>query len=238
MISGRRPRWVHPPLEPGWIDRPHERVSIGDLPLESGETILDCEVSYVIHGTADAARDNVVLGLTAIGSTHHRLDDLIGPGRPLDPDRYCTIVVDAIGNGLSTSPSNSQKQPDLAFPRFSLRDMVESQRRLLDVMVAISLSGASSEGSGCLRIAFTSTPTHCRVACIRYINARPESDVGQWTPSRSARADCMAEDPLPSLASKGDQSQDGENGAFSVGRNNDHRVRWMAGMEERIWARY
>ena len=154
MITGGRPRWVHPPLEPGWIDRPHERLSIGDLPLESGETILDCEISYVVHGTINAARDNVVLGLTAIGSTHHRLDDLIGPARPLDPARYCTIVVDAIGNGLSTSPSNSQKQSDLAFPRFGLRDMVESQRRLLDALGIGGLAavvGASMGGMQALQ---------------------------------------------------------------------------------------
>ena len=51
-----------------------------------------------------------ILVLTAIGSIHHRLDFLIGPGRPLDPDRHFIICADAIGNGLTTSPSNSRTQ--------------------------------------------------------------------------------------------------------------------------------
>src|SRR3954447_8407145 len=101
------PRWRHPELQPGWIDRPHQTLALGELVLESGEAIRDFEISYVVHGTRTSADDNVILVLTAIGSTHHRLDFLIGPGRPLDPEHHCIICVDAIGNGLSTSPSNS-----------------------------------------------------------------------------------------------------------------------------------
>jgi hypothetical protein len=56
-----------------------------------------------------------MLVLTAIGSTHHRLDFLIGPGRPLDPDRLFIVCIDAIGNELTTAPSNSWTQPDLSF---------------------------------------------------------------------------------------------------------------------------
>lgn len=122
----------HPPLQPGWIDRPHESLELGDLPLESGEVIRDFRLSYVTHGQPDADRSNVVLALSAIGSTHHRLDAWIGPGRALDPARHCIVAVDAIGNGLTTSPSTSRSQRGLAFPRFTIRDMVESQRRLVD----------------------------------------------------------------------------------------------------------
>jgi homoserine O-acetyltransferase len=128
----REPRWQHPPLQPGWIDARHQTLELGHLPLESGEAIRDFSISYVTHGTRAPADDNVILVLTAIGSTHHRLDFLIGSGRPLDPGRHCIICVDAIGNGLTTSPSNSRAQGDLAFPRFSIRDMVASQRRLLE----------------------------------------------------------------------------------------------------------
>jgi homoserine O-acetyltransferase/O-succinyltransferase len=117
----------HPPLQPGWIDRPHQSVPIGDLPLESGEAIRDCTLSFVRHGTGR----EMILCLTAIGSTHHRFDPWIGPGRALDTDRYTVLCVDALGNGLSSSPTNSTEQPGLAFPRFTIRDMVESQWRLL-----------------------------------------------------------------------------------------------------------
>ena len=124
---------AHPPLAPGWIDLPHLRFAVGDMALESGETLRDAFVSYVVHG--DRSRLSAGAGIlvcTAIGSTHHRLDFLIGPAAPLDSDRHCIVVADALGNGLSSSPSNSARQVGAAFPRITIRDMIESQRRLLD----------------------------------------------------------------------------------------------------------
>jgi homoserine O-acetyltransferase len=148
----RERRWQHPPLQPGWIDSPHQTVVLGDLPLESGEIIRDFSISYVTHGTRAPA--NVILVLTAIGSTHHRLDFLIGPDRPLNPEKHFIVCMDAIGNGLTTSPSNSITQPDLAFPRFSIRDMVASQRKLLDALGIRRLAavvGASMGGMQALQ---------------------------------------------------------------------------------------
>ena len=124
----------HPPLAPGWIDRPHHERSIGALHLEAGGRLDDCRLAWVEHGERNAAGDNTILVLCAIGSTHHRLDFLIGPERALDPRRFHVIAVDALGNGLSTSPSNTPAQPDAGFPDLAIRDMVESQRRLLDLL--------------------------------------------------------------------------------------------------------
>ena len=56
---------------------------------------------------------------------------MIGPGKALDPQKYFIICTDAIGNGLTTSPSNSKSQPRMQFPKFVIRDMVESQYRLV-----------------------------------------------------------------------------------------------------------
>jgi homoserine O-acetyltransferase len=56
---------------------------------------------------------------------------MIGPGKALDPQKYFIICTDAIANGLSTSPSNSKAQPRMQFPKFLIRDMVESQYRLV-----------------------------------------------------------------------------------------------------------
>jgi homoserine O-acetyltransferase len=173
------PRWQHPPLQPGWIDSAHQRMQLGDLLLESGEAIRDFSISYVTHGTRAAKGDNVILVLTAIGSIHHRLDFLIGPGRPLDPERHFIICVDAIGNGLTTSPSNSAAQPDLAFPRFSIRDMVASQRRLLDVLGISELAaivGASMGGMQALQWG-VSDPAFARsiVALVPMARTRPWS---------------------------------------------------------------
>ena len=145
----------HPPLQPGWIDRPHEVLPLGDFVLESGQTIREFGLSYVMHGAPDARRSNVVLALCAIGSTHHRLDAWIGPGRALDTERLCVVCVDAIGNGLTSSPSTSVAQHGLRFPRFTLRDMVESQRRLIEEHLGVArlhaVVGASMGGMQALQ---------------------------------------------------------------------------------------
>ena len=145
---------MHPPLQEGWIERPHRIFSPGDFALESGAVVRDFTLSYVVHGELNAARSNAVLALSAISSTHHRLDFLIGAGRALDPALLSIIAVDAIGNGLSTSPSNSSLQPGVAFPRFSIRDMVASQCALLDHLGIARLQavvGASMGGMQALQ---------------------------------------------------------------------------------------
>jgi homoserine O-acetyltransferase len=110
---------------------PHQLFNEGDLKLESGEAIKDFSISYVTHGKLNEKKSNAILMVTAISGNHHRLDFMIGPGKALDPDKYFIICTDAIGNGLTTSPSNSKTQPRMQFPKFLIRDMVESQYRLL-----------------------------------------------------------------------------------------------------------
>jgi homoserine O-acetyltransferase len=139
----------HPPLQDGYIDAPHRSVAIGRFPLESGDAIEDAFVSCAVHGDLADRDKPLAIALSAIGSTHHRLDFLIGPGRALDPAHTRIIAIDALGNGLSVSPSNSVRQAAMDFPRFGIRDMVRSQRRLLeelaidrvDVVVGASMGG-------------------------------------------------------------------------------------------------
>jgi homoserine O-acetyltransferase len=126
-------------MQAGWIDAPHHHVALGDFPLESGKAIRDCTVSYVVHGPqrtpgVPAAGVPVVLALSAIASSHHRLDFLIGPGRALDPQRMAIVAIDALGSGLAASPSGSTAQPGESFPRFTIRDMVASQAAVLDTI--------------------------------------------------------------------------------------------------------
>jgi homoserine O-acetyltransferase len=118
---------AHRPDQP-----PHQQYRIGDLTLESGEVIKDFAISYVTHGTLNAQKSNAILMVTAISGNHHRLDFLIGPGKALDPTKYFIVATDAIGNGLTTSPSNSQAQPRMKFPKFLMRDMVASQQKLME----------------------------------------------------------------------------------------------------------
>ena len=144
-----------PALAHGPKDPPHQTFALGDLKLESGEAIRDFAISYVTHGTLNADKSNAVLMTTSIGGNHHRIDYLIGPGRALDPSKYFIICVDAIGNGLSTSPSNSKVQPRMQFPRFNIRDMVNSQQRLITEKFGIgkllAVSGASMGGMQALQ---------------------------------------------------------------------------------------
>src|SRR3954467_12053320 len=120
------PALAHTPAEP-----PHQSYKIGDFQLESGEAIRDFSISYVTHGTLNADKSNAILMVTAISGNHHRIDFMIGAGKALDPDKFFIICTDAIGNGLTTSPSNSKAQPRMQFPKFAIRDMVESQYRLV-----------------------------------------------------------------------------------------------------------
>ena len=93
--------------------------------------------------------------VTAIGGNHHRIDYLIGPGRALDPAKYFIICTDAIGNGLTSSPSNSKIQARMQFPKFNIRDMAASQQRLVTekfgIKKLVTVIGASMGGMQALQ---------------------------------------------------------------------------------------
>jgi homoserine O-acetyltransferase/O-succinyltransferase len=126
-----------------------EFYQIGDFKLESGEVIHDFKLAYMTEGTLNAKKSNAVLMVTAISGNHHRIDFLIGPGKGLDTDHLFVIKTNAIGNGLTTSPSNSTTQHGPAFPHFTIRDMVESQYLLLQhlgIEHLVAVAGASMGG--------------------------------------------------------------------------------------------
>jgi homoserine O-acetyltransferase/O-succinyltransferase len=138
------PAWAHGPN-----DAAHQRYEIGDFKLESGEVIRDFAISYVTHGKLNEKKSNAVLMVTAIGGNHHRLDFMIGPGKAIDTEKFFVVATDAIGNGLTTSPSNSKTQKGPAFPKFTMRDMVQSQKQLMDqlgIAHVVTVAGASMGG--------------------------------------------------------------------------------------------
>src|SRR6266852_1321940 len=140
---------AHRPTDP-----PHQLYQMGDLTLESGQVIRDFAISYVTHGTLNAKKSNAILMVTAISGNHHRLDFMIGPGKALDPTKYFIICTDAIGNGLTTSPSNSSAQPRMKFPKFAIRDMITSQHKLmqhLGIEHAVAVIGPSMGGMQALQ---------------------------------------------------------------------------------------
>ena len=126
-----------------------QHFAIGDIKLESGDVIHDFSIAYMTEGTLNAAKSNAVLMVTAISGNHHRIDFLIGPGKGLDTDHLFVVKTDAIGNGLTTSPSTSATQHGPDFPHFTIRDMVESQNLLLQhlgITHLVAVAGASMGG--------------------------------------------------------------------------------------------
>lgn len=185
----------HPPMQPEWIDRPHQIAELGELTLESGELIHDYRQSYVTHGNLRSDKSNLVLACISLTGNHHRLDFLIGPGKALDTDRFFVVCADPIGNGLSTSPSNSVKQPRMRFPRFLIRDMVNAQHRLLtevlEVEHAYAVVGASMGGMQALQWA-VSFPGFAR----RIVAMTPMAKTHPWAALvvEAARR-CLTADP-------------------------------------------
>jgi homoserine O-acetyltransferase/O-succinyltransferase len=106
-------------------------ASIGDLHLQNGQSIRDCKIAYRTFGKMNAAHSNAILFPTWFSGTTKDLVDKVGPGKLVDSTNYFVITVDALGDGLSSAPSNSTLQPRMRFPEFSIRDMVESQHILL-----------------------------------------------------------------------------------------------------------
>lgn len=105
-------------------------ASLGDFPLESGKTIQNCQVGYRTFGKLNADKSNAILFPSWFNGTSQDLEQYLNDHGLANPDKYYIITVDAIGNGVSTSPSNTKTQKK-SFPRVSMRDMVESEYQLL-----------------------------------------------------------------------------------------------------------
>jgi homoserine O-acetyltransferase/O-succinyltransferase len=109
-----------------------ERSFVSDLPLAAGEVLPQASLVYAVWGELNDARDNLILFPTRFGGTHRENAFMIGPGRALDPARWCIVVPNMLGNGVSTSPSNAAEPfAGLDFPRVGHADNVELQRRML-----------------------------------------------------------------------------------------------------------
>jgi homoserine O-acetyltransferase/O-succinyltransferase len=103
--------------------------NIRNLLLVNGQEIQDCRITYRITGKINETRDNVIVYPTWFGGTSESIIGLAG--RLFDTTKYCIIAIDALGNGFSSSPSNSNSQKQQLFPEFSIKDMVNSQYVLL-----------------------------------------------------------------------------------------------------------
>lgn len=123
-----------------------QQFPLGDFRLASGEMIGDAVIGYRTQGRLNDDRSNAILVLPWHTGTSAR----VARQRLVDSSGYFVITVDTFGNGIASSPSNSRRQPDASFPRFTIGDMVESQYRLvtqalgldrLHAVIGISMGG-------------------------------------------------------------------------------------------------
>src|SRR6201986_3777861 len=112
---------------------PYELTGIGNFELEDGGVIPDCRLAVATLGTLNAAKDNAILVPTWYSGTSKIMEQVyIGQGRGLDPGKYFIIVVNQIGNGLSTSPHNTPAPAGMGnFPHVRIGDDVRAQHKLV-----------------------------------------------------------------------------------------------------------
>src|SRR5215475_6634555 len=80
---------------------------LGDFALQSGVVLPEAKLAYRTHGRLNADNSNLIVYPTPYSAHHSDIEWPIGPGKALDPGRYCIVVTDMLGNGLSSSPSNT-----------------------------------------------------------------------------------------------------------------------------------
>ncbi len=122
------------------------------LPLQSGASIRDYTLAFETYGTLNAERSNAVLVCHALNASHHVAgiyegqeksegwwDNMIGPGKALDTNRFFVIGVNNLGSCFgSTGPMHTH--PDTGqvygadFPVVTVEDWVDAQARLLDAL--------------------------------------------------------------------------------------------------------
>ena len=110
----------------------YEIFELGDAVLQSGATLRRSKLAYKTYGTLNAAKDNVVVYPTWYSAQHYDNEWLIGEGMALDPRKYFIIVPNMLGNGLSTSPSNTPEPYNKArFPNVTAYDNVRLQHEFV-----------------------------------------------------------------------------------------------------------
>jgi homoserine O-acetyltransferase len=98
-----------------------------DVRLGSGAKLAACRIGYRTFGALNAAQDNAIIFPTWFSGNSADLESFFGRDKLIDTGRFFVIAVDALGNGVSCSPSNTPG----AMPRFTIGDMVQAQYRLV-----------------------------------------------------------------------------------------------------------
>jgi len=154
------------------------------LPLASGASLRDYTLVYETYGTLNADRSNAVLVCHALNASHHVAgtyagqqksegwwDNLVGPGKPLDTNRFFVIGVNNPGSCFgSTGPMHihpdTGKPYGALFPVVTVEDWVDAQARLIDALGITQLAavlGGSLGGMQALSwsLRFPTRLRHC-----------------------------------------------------------------------------
>ena len=136
------------------------------LPLRSGATLAAYDLSFEAYGALNAGRTNAVLVLHALNASHHLAglyagqsksdgwwDNMVGPGKPVDTDRFYVIGVNNLGScfgstgPMHTNPSTGRPYGS-DFPVVTVEDWVDAQARLLDALGITTLAGVMGGSLG------------------------------------------------------------------------------------------
>jgi len=112
------------------VEGEQQFADLGVCRLESGTAIENCRIGYRTFGSLNAARSNAILFPSWYNGTSQDLRQFFGPDRMVDTTRYFGVAIDALGDGVSSSPSNSAMQKGTRFPAITIRDMVNAEYRL------------------------------------------------------------------------------------------------------------
>lgn len=220
--AGPRPRRLqHGPLgteplpasaawKPGDPVGRRQFVDLGPIKLEAGGRLPGVRMAYETWGTLNAARDNAVLVLHALTGDSHVAGEagpghptpgwwpgMVGPGLPIDTDRYFVVCPNVLG-GCQGTTGPSTIGPDgrpwgSRFPYITVRDQVTAERRLADALgvdVWALVVGASMGGHRVLEWA-ASAPEQVNAIAVIASCAQTTADQIAWAHAQIAavRAD-------------------------------------------------
>lgn len=150
--------------------------------LVNGKLLKPCRIGYRIWGNALPDGSNVVVIPTWFVGTSGDMSILIGENSLMDTTRFSIIAIDALGNGISSSPSNVEDHK--RFPEITIRDMVNTQYRLLNEVLGFeaiyAVVGESMGGMQAFEWALAYPNFVQRIVSITG-SPRPTSyDIGLW----------------------------------------------------------
>jgi homoserine O-acetyltransferase/O-succinyltransferase len=136
------------------------------LALASGARLAAYDLAYETYGALNASKSNAVLVCHALNASHHVAgvyegkansegwwDNMIGPGKPVDTDKFFVIGVNNLGSCFGSSgplaidPATGQSY-GANFPLVTVEDWVESQARLLDQLGITQLAAVMGGSLG------------------------------------------------------------------------------------------